>query len=309
MGIRKFIKKHFFKDFIKNAEILGHDKALEEFDYKLAHEAYVRYVMDTKNKAIKKLIDFSQNPNPKVSIIIPVYNQYNVTLECLNSIKNNTTENNYEIIIVDDCSSDETKSIAENIKNIRIIRNEKNLGFLKNCNKAVKEARGEYIYLLNNDTYVFPDAINSLTDVLDHDLSVGAVGSKLIRSNGKLQEAGSLVKSDGWTIALGNNDNPLLDKYNQQKEVDYCSGASLMIRKRLWDELKGFDEIYSPGYYEETDFCMRLKTKGYKVMYCPKSEIMHYVSLSFSDKANNLMIRNHKIFKNRWLKAISRKGK
>jgi len=128
--------------------------------------------------------------NPRVSIIVPVYNDYRVTVNCLKALLENTSDVTYEVIIADDCSTDLTQSIEHRIHNVTVSRGEENLRFLKNCNSAATLARGENLLFLNNDTAVCEGWLVSMMDVLDRDASVGVVGPKLLFADGKLQEAG-----------------------------------------------------------------------------------------------------------------------
>lgn len=274
-------------------------KFLKKLDYKPFYEAYKRYVISL-DETTPENITFKPVKNPKVSIIIPVYNQYSFTMKCLRSIKENTKSENYEIILTDDCSTDETRNIENCVENITVIHNSPNKGFLKNCNYAVERAKGEYIYLLNNDTQLLPLAIDKLVEILDSDETIGAAGSKLIYPDGKLQGAGSNISKNACIISIGHLENPLDEKYNEIKEVDYCCGASLMIRKELWQMLGGFDEYFAPAYFEETDLCMRIKKQGYKVIYQPLSEVVHYTSQTYSEKGFELFKINQKKFKKKW---------
>lgn len=274
-------------------------KFLKKLDYKPFYEAYKRYVISI-DETIPENITFKPVKNPKVSIIIPVYNQYSFTMKCLRSIKENTKLENYEIILTDDCSTDETRNIENCVENVTVFHNSQNKGFLKNCNYAVERAKGEYIYLLNNDTQLLPLAIDKLVEILDSDETIGAAGSKLIYPDGKLQVAGSNISKNACIISIGHLENPLDEKYNEIKEVDYCCGASLMIRKELWQMLGGFDEYFAPAYFEETDLCMRIKKQGYKVIYQPLSEVVHYTSQTYSEKGLELLKINQKKFKKKW---------
>lgn len=285
----------FLLQFEKNFE----RKLIKKLDYKVFYEAYKRYAT-SMNEDIPKNISFKTVENPKVSIIIPVYNQYSLTMKCLRSIKENTKLESYEIILIDDCSTDETLNIEKWVENIIIFHNGQNKGFLKNCNFAVNYAKGDYIYLLNNDTQLLPLAVDNLVDVLEKDERVGAVGSKLIYPNGKLQGAGSKISKRGKVSSNGYLENPLDKRYNVLKEVDYCCGASLMVRKNIWQRLGGFDEYFAPAYFEETDLCFRIKKLGYKVIYQPISEVVHYTSQAYSESSSKLMKINHKKFKRKW---------
>lgn len=258
---------------------------------------------------IHEEIIFENEDNPVVSIIIPVYNQYRFTYSCLKSIHENTKGIKYEVIIADDVSSDETKKISDYIKNIRIIKNKKNLGFLLNCNNAAKEAKGKFILFLNNDTNVQKDWLKYLIDLIESDKKIGMVGSKLIYEDGRLQEAGGIIWNDasGWNY--GRLDDPEKPEYNYVKEVDYISGASIMIRRDLWNAIGGFDERYVPAYCEDSDLAFEVRKKGYKVMYQPKSVVVHFEGISNGTDTNSgiksYQVTNNKKFRKKWEKELS----
>lgn len=299
-----FISEYFYKKREeKRKKIFDFAKitVLQDIDYELISEAYLKY-NSSIIKNVPEYIDFEIFTNPDVSVIIPVYNQFDLTMKCLASIKERTSCS-YEIILADDCSCDETKNIEKRVSGIKIIRNTVNLGFLKTCNQAAQEAKGKFLYFLNNDTQLMPNAIDFLLNTLSENNNCGAVGSKLIYPDGKLQSAGSEIDKDTLRPRLiGMYDNPLIPEYNQTKTVDYSCGASLMIKKNLWGT--GFDEIFSPGYFEETDFCLRLKAAGYNVLYCPQSEVIHFTSQSFGDQNEELIAKNFQKFKDKWKNNI-----
>lgn len=238
---------------------------------------------------------------PEVSIIIPVFNNWAYTYNCLYSVLKNTKGVEYEIIVADDNSSDKTKEIKKSARNIKVIRNKKNLGFLENCNNAVNAASGKYLLFLNNDTYVLKNSISCLLDTIKRDDKFGAVGGKVILPDGTLQEAGSIVWRNGSTLGYGRGDSPLKPEYNFLREVDYCSGTFLLVRKDLFLKFGKFDVTYRPGYYEEVDFSMKLKKAGYKTIYQPAAEILHYESVSFGrNRSVGLHIKNAPIFFSKW---------
>ena len=218
--------------------------------------------------------------NPLVSVVIPVYNQFEYTYWCVRSIVDTTKNIDYEIIIADDCSTDTTVNIHQYLPGVRVVRNHKNLRFTLNCNNAVNHAKGKYVALLNNDTIVEEGWMSSLLDVLEKDPEVGLVGSKMIYPDGVLQEAGCVVWQDGSAWNIGKGLNPNLPEFNYLKEVDYVSGASFMFPKALWDRLSGFDERYAPSYCEDSDLAFQMRYHGYKVMYQPKSEVVHFEGIS-----------------------------
>ncbi|HPZ06889.1 MAG TPA: glycosyltransferase [Candidatus Eremiobacteraeota bacterium] len=223
---------------------------------------------------------FEKQEHPVVSIVIPVYNQWTYTYGCLLSILRNTSDIAYEIIIVDDASEDETKNISDFVQNIKIIRNKENQGFLKNCNRGAKEALGKYIVFLNNDTCVQKEWLTHLLRLMERDPFAGLAGSKLLYPDGRLQEAGGIVWKDASAWNYGRSDYPDKSEYNYVKEVDYISGASVMIRKILWKETGGFDERYIPAYSEDSDLAFEVRKRGYKVLYQPKSVVVHFEGLT-----------------------------
>ena len=262
-------------------------------------------------KTYKKLV-FKREQNPLVSIIIPVYNQWDYTYSCLFSVLKNTQNVSYEVIIADDVSSDKTKDINKYIKNINIIRNKKNLGFLLNCNNAAKYAKGKYLLFLNNDTNVQKDWLKYLVDLIEKDEKIGMVGSKLIYPDGKLQEAGGIIWKDGSGWNYGRLDDPDKPEYNYVKEVDYISGAAIMIKKSLWEEIGGFDERYVPAYFEDSDLAFEVRKKGYKVMYQPKSVVVHFEGIShgkeISEGIKAYQIENRKKFVEKWKDVLEKEN-
>lgn len=218
--------------------------------------------------------------NVKVSIIIPAYNQWEFTYNCIKQIIDNTVDIEYEVILADDVSSDETQAAGQYIKNLYVHRNNKNLGFVRNCNEAAKIAKGKYILFLNNDTSVQKNWLQPLIDLMENDNNIGMVGSKLVYGNGKLQEAGGIFWNDASAWNYGHGDHIGKPEYNYVKEVDYISGASIMIRRHLWEQIGGFDERYVPAYCEDADLAFEVRKSGYKVVYQPKSVVVHFEGIS-----------------------------
>ena len=241
----------------------------------------------------------------RVSIIIPVYNQVFHTLACLISLFESAPKACFEVIIADDCSTDETSTIFSKFSDrIRVIRTPGNLGFLKNCNHAAKEAKGEFVVFLNNDMVLLPDWLDSLVATISKDSECGMVGSKLLNLDGTLQEAGGIFWNDGSAWNYGRGQNPMAPEFNYKKEVDYCSGASICLRKEVWDAVGGFDEIYAPAYCEESDLAFRLRARGLKTIYQPRSVGIHLEGVSCgTDTAQGIkayQVENQKKLLARW---------
>ncbi len=257
-------------------------------------------------------VRFERAETPLVSIVIPCYNQIDYTYQCLISIKEHTDfeKTPYEVIIADDVSTDATREIGMYADNLVLARNRENMGFLKNCNQAASIARGKYIFFLNNDTEVQEGWLSSLVELIERDESIGMVGSKLIYPDGRLQEAGGIIWSDGSGWNYGRLQDPEEPEYNYVKEVDYISGAAIMIRTELWKAIGGFDERFAPAYYEDTDLAFEVRKHGKKVMFQPKSVVIHYEGISngtdTSDTSGlkHYQVVNQEKFREKWASEL-----
>lgn len=212
--------------------------------------------------------------NPTVSIIIPVFNNWHFTYKCLQSLHQHTS-GSYELIVVDNNSTDVTPKLLADMEGIDVITNSTNEVFVNACNQAASQARGEYLLLLNNDTEVTSGWVEALMAPFSDPIT-GIVGAKLVYPDGSLQEAGGIIWRDGNGCNYGHGDNPDLPQYSYRKAVDYCSGACLMITRKLWEDIGGFDQRYAPAYYEDTDLCFAVRAKNFKVIYQPRAVVVHY---------------------------------
>jgi Predicted glycosyltransferases len=213
---------------------------------------------------------------PDVSIIIPVYNQLRYTLACLLSLLTWPSRYSFEIIVADDCSTDDTPRVMSELTFVRHLRGETNRGFIRNCNTAACAVRGRYVLLLNNDTLILPGWLDELIDTLEADPSVGLAGSKLLFANGTLQEAGGLIWGNRHIWNYGRGGDPMRPEFSYAREVDYISGASIALPTSLWHKLGGFDEWYEVAYAEDTDLAQRVKQAGRRVVFQPLSMLVHF---------------------------------
>jgi GT2 family glycosyltransferase/glycosyltransferase involved in cell wall biosynthesis len=248
--------------------------------------------------------------NPKVSIVIPAHNKFWVTYNCIAALILAPNEISAEIILVDDGSSDQTAEIERYVKGVTIVRHETAQGFVRASNRGAEFARGEFIVMLNNDTEPAAGWLDELAYVFERFDDVGLVGAKLVYPDGKLQEAGGLIfqNLDVWNYGRGGN--PHDPRFNYIRKVDYCSGACLMLRREIWNQLKGFDEFYAPAYYEDTDLAFRVRALGLKTYYTPFAEIVHFEGVSNGASTSSGVKRfqaiNEPKFRSRWAPTIRR---
>src|SRR5437773_2860995 len=221
-------------------------------------------------------IEFPIHEQVEISIIIPVFNQFRFTQACLASLQEHQGAERFEVIVVDDCSTDATAEAVPRMPGIVYLRTETNSGFITSCNRGAEAARGKYLVFLNNDALVRPGWLTALLDTFAEEPRAGIVGSKLLYPDGRLQEAGGIIWRDATGWNYGKFDDPEKPEYNYLREVDYCSAAALMISKSLFASVGCFDSRYAPAYYEDTDLAFKVRGDGYKVFYQPLSEVIHY---------------------------------
>jgi len=233
-------------------------------------------VRESATPAVLDPVHLPSPDQPRVSIVIPVFNKVELTAACLSSLAEASVELDFEVLVVDDCSSDETADYLERCSGLRVLRNERNSGFIDSCNRGAAAARGEFLVFLNNDTTVDDDWLDALIAPFDQDSEVGIVGARLIYPDGRLQEAGGIVFSDasGWNYGKG--DSADAPQYGFLSEADYVSGACLAIRRSDFEALEGFDTRFRPAYYEDTDLCFQVRAQGKKVLVQPACTIVHH---------------------------------
>jgi GT2 family glycosyltransferase/glycosyltransferase involved in cell wall biosynthesis len=256
-------------------------------------------------------IELSIHEEVEVSIVIPVFNEFHFTQACLASLQEHQGRERFEVIIVDDGSADATADAVPRIPGIIYVRNEANSGFIASCNRGAEKARGKYLVFLNNDTLVREGWLSALLDTFVQEPQAGIVGSKLLYPDGRLQEAGGIIWQDGSGWNYGKFDDAQRPEYNFLREVDYCSAAALMIPKKLFQELGGFDSRYLPAYYEDTDLAFKVRQAGYKVLYQPLSEVIHYEGATggtdISSGAKRHQEINRSIFAESWADELTTK--
>jgi GT2 family glycosyltransferase len=217
---------------------------------------------------------------PQVSVIIPLHGEFCYTRQCLRIIAEHAPRQPFEVIMVDDCSTDETLLAPLIVSGIRVVRNERNLGFVGSVTAGAAIARGRYLMMLNHDTEVQPGWLDELYDCLESDPGIGVAGSKLLFPNGTLQECGGIFWRLGNAWNYGRDEDPQRPEFCMMPDVDYVSGAALMIRRDVWDAVGGLSRDFAPGYYEDTDLCFKVREAGCRVVVQPGSGVVHQEGIS-----------------------------
>ncbi|MGR8933321.1 MAG: glycosyltransferase [Gammaproteobacteria bacterium] len=250
--------------------------------------------------------------SPDVSIVIPVHNKFAVTYNCLAALLFAYNKASFEVIVVDDGSSDETMDMLELVDGVFYLRNEASQGFIRSCGRGASVARGRYVVMLNNDTEPTARWLDELLFVFEQFDKVGLAGSKLLYPDGKLQEAGGIVWQNGNPWNYGRGGNPQDPRFNYSRQVDYLSGASIMLPKSLWDKLGGFSEEYIPAYFEDTDLAFKVRAAGFKTVYAPLSVVYHFEGVSSGTSVASGTKRYQEInrpkFKHKWIAACRLNG-
>ncbi|MCX7823610.1 MAG: glycosyltransferase [Syntrophobacterales bacterium] len=248
------------------------------------------------------------NEGSLVSIVIPVYNKLKLTKRCIEMILKNPPSIPFEIIIVDDYSQDNTGNylayLSRHHSFIKVLKNDRNLGFSASCNRGALVSRGDYIAFLNNDTVTLPGWLEALMDVSKRSRDIGIVGAKLLYPNGTIQHAGVLFRNYPFPITpfhIYAGKPADLPDANIERDYDVVTAACMLVRKECFEKMGGFDERFINGY-EDVDFCLRARTAGYRVVYTPKSVLYHLESSSPGRFDHS--IPNLRILHNRWMGKV-----
>ncbi len=245
-------------------------------------------------------LDFEPPERPEISVIVVLFQRAELTLACLEALRRSEGPS-FELVIVDNGSSDRTGELLARLRGATVIRNPDNPGFTRAVNQGAAKARGELLLLLNNDAEVLPQGLRAAAERLRATPDAGAVGARVIGLDGKLQEAGAIVWRDATTAGYGRGDDPWRGAYLFPRQVDYCSGVFLLTPRRTFEQLGGLDERFAPAYYEEADYCFRLRRAGLAVLYEPASCVVHYgsASLSGEEHLDRMLARSRSVFAER----------
>ncbi|HEX7390581.1 MAG TPA: glycosyltransferase [Acidiphilium sp.] len=243
-------------------------------------------------------LDFAPRNKPTFAVVMVLFNKFELTMQALASLRDNFAGDT-ELILIDNASTDDTRRIDSYVAGATIVHSRDNPGFLKACNLALGHVTAPALLYLNNDVELGHGAIATALARLNSDATIGAVGGKIIRSHGRLQEAGSIIWQDGMTTGYLRDSAPLAPEANFVRDVDYCSGVFLLCRSDLVKRFGGFDEAFSPAYYEEVDLCVRMIEAGYRIVYDPDVVIHHleFGSAAHTDVSMILMRQGREVFK------------
>jgi O-antigen biosynthesis protein len=254
-------------------------------------------------------IAFEDASDPVVTIVVLGWRAAPHLLDCLRAVSMIDRSVTFEVIVTLNEPADQlVNDLKQHVTGARIIQSRVNLGFGGACNAAVRLARGRYIVLLNDDALVERNWLAPLVETAERRPEISAVGSLFLNIDGSLQESGSLLFSDGLTKAVSGAGAGVAHRFDWARRVDYCSGASLLIRKSIWERLGGFDEVYFPAYFEDVDLCMRVREIGHEVWLQPLSRVRHIKSASVDDSYKIfLTFRNLRQFVRRWSHVLEQR--
>ena len=243
----------------------------------------------------------------KVSIVIVNLNQAQLTLGCIASIVEHTKQRAYEIIVVDNGSSaSEVELLSGASSQFTLIRLDRNMFFGEASNIGAEHATGDLVLFLNNDIKVTAGWLEPLIGTLENEYCAGAVGAKILHPDNELLEAGGIIRPDGWGIQVGKGGMKLPPGFVDATRItDYCSGACLLMRTKVFLDLGGFDPIFDPAYFEDVDLAIRLRATGLFTYYCGASVVYHEESVTSNriwsaEARKGYIAANHKRLVQRW---------
>jgi GT2 family glycosyltransferase/glycosyltransferase involved in cell wall biosynthesis len=253
-------------------------------------------------------------PEPEVSVIVCAHGHWETTAACIAAIAASQRYNvaRAEVILVDDASPDDTAARASEVRGLRLVNLDENVGFLRAATAGADAARGQHLLFLNNDTLPVGAWMDPLVDLLDRRPEAGVVGARLVFEDGSIQEAGGIVFDDGSGWNYGRGFAPDDPRIGFERETDYVSGACLLVRGKTWSELGGFDDRFAPAYYEDTDLAFGARARGWQVWYQPLSIVVHVEGVSHGTSTTSGVKRHQVVnqarFRDKWSDALSRQA-
>jgi len=237
---------------------------------------------------------FSTPQDPIVSVIIVTTGEAPYLLGCLRALAANTQDVPFEVIVVaNGLEASALDRLSFGATGVNVVRSLVNRGFAGGCNLGVRAARGVYLALLNDDAEPQPGWLTPLIETAAIP-GVGGVGGRVLHADGTLQEAGSVIWSDGSTIGVGRDLPGDTVSLRFRRRVDYCGLLAFVTRRETWNELQGLDESYFPAYYEDVDFCLKIAELGGIVLYEPRAVVRHFESKSTTQRFKDYLLVTHR---------------
>lgn len=242
-------------------------------------------------------LDFTVQGPCELSVVMVLHNAFPLTLLALGSLRDNYP-GQVQLVIVDSGSTDETIHLSQFVQGATLIRLDVNINFVAACFAAMEYVAGDCVLFLNNDVELAHDAVPAALRRIAADPRIGAVGAKIIRSNGRLQEAGCMIWRDGWSSGYLRDKPPLCPEANFVRDVAFCSMAFLLARTAAIRDAGGFDLDFAPAYCEDADLCLRVRQQGYRIVYDPNVVVHHleYGSSELASQAHEQIASSHQVF-------------
>lgn len=241
---------------------------------------------------------------PQATVVVPVHGERDFTLNCLWSLARADTKVPFDVVVVDDASPGALGEELPEIKGLRLLRLSENHGFISACNAGVAQVSAPFVVLLNNDTEVHEWWLDALVAKAKSDDRIAIVGAMLLDASGAVQDAGGIVWSDGEASNYGRNASPDDFAYGWSRDVDYCTGACILVRRTFWSQVGGFDGRFTPAYYEDTDLAFQARANGWRVVYEPAARVTHFEGVSHGTDVTtgvkSYQVRNRTVFKTKW---------
>lgn len=261
-------------------------------------------------EADRRALAFPAVRDPVIDVIIPFYDEVELTRRCLESLRSTMGDIRVRPILVDDGSTEDSAPLGA-IEGVTLLRNERNLHYLRSCNKAFRASSAPYVLLLNNDARLLPGALQALLAELEAGADVAATGPKIVYPSGYLQEAGCIIRADATTSLIGLAEDPALPCYNYARDVGQVSGACLLFRRALIDgDL--YDERYVPAYCEDADLCLRFRAAGHRIRYVPDAVLVHELSVSTGKVSQarrvQLVVQNQEKLYDKWADFLDKEN-
>jgi GT2 family glycosyltransferase len=244
-----------------------------------------------------------------ISIVIVTWNSEKFISPCLESIFNSSPNLDFEVLVVDNNSSDNTLPLVkDNFPTVKIIENPENLGYAKANNQGINESKGEYVLLLNPDTQLFPETLRLLFDFMEKNQKAGAVGPQMLNFDQTIQsscrefptfwilfcEFGFLARIFPQSRLFGKWRMGYFD-HQKEREVDQPMGSALFLRKEALNQVGLLDESF-PIFFNDVDLCFRLKKSGWEIRFYPEAKVSHFRGASTKEVKPKMIWASHLAF-------------